>query len=272
MQLLRSAAKHCLLCPLAVAALLGANIAVAQPPPPPELDGTKTAAENGDPSAQDKLGDRYFHTLNMKEALIWYRKAAIQGVANSQFQAATILNREGTDAYGMVANPILVDEALKWYIKSAARDFKRAQIELGRIYEDGKLLKQDYAEAYKWYFLGQNIQGVEKASAKMALDQLILKMTQDQIKEGRQRVEIFLAGGGRDMPEPLLAKWLILNDISGPDDHRLAIINGHTFEASEEALVKINGQKIRIKCLEIRKDSVLIDAEGAEKQIELKLK
>jgi len=44
-----------------------------------------------------------------------------------------------------------IPEALKWYRKSAAKGNPDAQNELGRMYEDGEGVKQNYVLAPKWY-------------------------------------------------------------------------------------------------------------------------
>ncbi|MEY2427727.1 MAG: hypothetical protein QOJ40_612 [Verrucomicrobiota bacterium] len=57
-----------------------------------------------------------------------------------------------------------------------------------------------------------------------------------------------------------------LDGISGPPDHRLAIINYKTFETGEEAEVNTNAGKMRIHCLEIGADTVIIQV-GAERRV-----
>jgi hypothetical protein len=240
----------------------------------PFLAQIKAAAENGDAKAQDQLGDAYYGHFDYTNAQIWYRKAAEQGVANSQYQMGEMLIRQGYDFLRKKPkSPEKVDEAMKWYLLSARQRFQKAELELGRDYENGQFLKQDYVEAYRWYSLAHDVPTLEVV-AKVYRDQLILKMTQDQINEGERRVQKFLASNGADeaMPIPSFVDHLKLSGISGSEKHLLAIINNHTFEAGEEAQVKIDGRIVKIRCLEVRKDSVLIKVEGVEKQIELKLK
>jgi hypothetical protein len=55
--------------------------------------------------------------------------------------------------------------------------------------------------------------------------------------------------------------WLTqikLSGLSGPIDRRLAIINDKTFSSGEELNVKLAGKSLKVKCLEIRDQSVLI--------------
>jgi hypothetical protein len=59
---------------------------------------------------------------------------------------------------------------------------------------------------------------------------------------------------------------LRLNGISGTADRRLAIINNQTFETNEEGEVPTNPGRARIRCLEIKADSVLVQV-GAEQRV-----
>jgi len=63
---------------------------------------------------------------------------------------------------------------------------------------------------------------------------------------------------------------LKLNGISGVAPRRLAIINNHTFEANEEGAVSTATGPVRIHCLEIRADSVLIQMGGEQRVLRLR--
>src|SRR5438309_1919912 len=52
--------------------------------------------------------------------------------------------------------------------------------------------------------------------------------------------------------------FLSLKGISGSKVHRLAIINNKTFEAGEEGDLKTGSQTVRVKCVEIRDDCVVV--------------
>jgi len=57
---------------------------------------------------------------------------------------------------------------------------------------------------------------------------------------------------------PNVTAELRLNGVSGSPDHRLAIINNKTFEVGEEADVFSNSDRVRIRCLEIKPESVIV--------------
>jgi TPR repeat protein len=54
-------------------------------------------------------------------------------------------------------------EAGKWCRKSAEQHNKQGECLLGLLYEDGKGVKQDYAEAAKWYIKGECARGLAKS-------------------------------------------------------------------------------------------------------------
>jgi hypothetical protein len=63
---------------------------------------------------------------------------------------------------------------------------------------------------------------------------------------------------------------LKLNGISGTADHRLAIINNHTFETGEEGEVVSNMGRSRIICKDIKADSVRVLISGEERILRLR--
>jgi len=64
---------------------------------------------------------------------------------------------------------------------------------------------------------------------------------------------------------------LKLKVLSGPPDHRLATINNHAFEAGEEAEVISGDRRIRIRCVEIKADSVVVQVGNERKELKMKL-
>jgi hypothetical protein len=63
---------------------------------------------------------------------------------------------------------------------------------------------------------------------------------------------------------------LHLNGISGTVDRRLAIINNQTFQTNEEGEVPTNPGRARIRCVEIRADSVLVQVGGEQRVLRLR--
>src|ERR1019366_9551834 len=71
--------------------------------------------------------------------------------------------------------------------------------------------------------------------------------------------------------QPPVVVWeLKLNGMSGPADHRLSIINNHTFETGEEGEVVSNVGRSRIICKDIKADSVRVLISGEERILRLR--
>jgi hypothetical protein len=63
---------------------------------------------------------------------------------------------------------------------------------------------------------------------------------------------------------------LKFNGLSGTVEHRLAIINGRTFDQGEEAEVRSGAARVRVKCVEIKTDYVIIEAAGQRQVLRLR--
>jgi hypothetical protein len=65
---------------------------------------------------------------------------------------------------------------------------------------------------------------------------------------------------------------LTLKGISGVGQHRFALINDVTLEASEKGRVRVGQTNVIVRCLEIRSNSVVIEIAGAKEKKELFIK
>jgi TPR repeat protein len=106
------------------------------------------SAEAGNDIAQKFLGDCYDTgrgvSKNRTEAVKWYRKAADQGLAASQYELGVgYAVGEGV--------PKDKTEAVKWYRKAADQGLAEAQFNLGGCYVFGEGVPKDYSEAVKWF-------------------------------------------------------------------------------------------------------------------------
>ena len=73
-------------------------------------------------------------------------------------------------------------------------------------------------------------------------------------------------GGGADSgggDQPGKTDDLRLCGLSANPQHRLAIINNQTFAEGETARVEFSGAKVKVRCKEIRTNSVIVQWEGA---------
>jgi hypothetical protein len=60
---------------------------------------------------------------------------------------------------------------------------------------------------------------------------------------------------------------LVLRGISGPPNHRLAIINSHTFGVGDEASLVTSQGPVHIRCVEIKANSVVIESSGQRHEL-----
>ena len=64
-----------------------------------------------------------------------------------------------------------------------------------------------------------------------------------------------------------VAAGLALKGFSELAGHRLAIINNHPFEPGESGDVATPEGRVRIRCLEVRKDSVVVEIAGERREL-----
>jgi len=235
----------------------------------------KAAADAGDPAAQDKLAGQFILRTDTKQAEFWYRKSAEHGYAHAQGKLGDmLLNRSRMSINGTPAQRAAMgEEALKWVTLAANQGDKRGQADLAGICLEGKLVKPDLIEAYKWGDLAAQGSMIDTATitGRSTRDSAILKMSPDQNSEARKRVAAFTphVPGKDELPEPSWVEQIKLFGVSGTADRRLAIIGGTTFSPGETASVKVAGKTIKVRCLEIRKKSVLVEIDGLDKPREL---
>jgi TPR repeat protein len=145
----------------------------------------RKAAEQGHAEAQFGLGAIYAHT-DYTQAASWYRKAAEQGHADSQrclgefyvcgwgvemdyAQAAFWMRK-------MVEQAVETEERLSvilsvddyWLRTAAEQGIVNAQYLLGWLYHHGRHVRQDHAQAAKWYRMAAE-QGDTEAKCKLRL-------------------------------------------------------------------------------------------------------
>ncbi len=114
-----------------------------------EFGAVRAAANTGDPKAQLELGHRYFFgregaSKDYSQALIWYHKAADQGVVGAEVNLGVMY------AYGKGV-PLDFAQAISWYRKAAEQGDSDAEVNLGVLYAEGHGVPQDFAQAASWY-------------------------------------------------------------------------------------------------------------------------
>ncbi len=76
-------------------------------------------------------------------------------------------------------------------------------------------------------------------------------------------------GTAEAAPHVVTISSLSLKGISGTPDHRLVIINNHTFAEGEEGDVAVLGGRIHVHCIQITSHSAIIEAAGQRRELTL---
>ncbi len=126
-------------------------------------------AEQGDPEAQNRLGDIFSEgrgaAKDYSQALLWYQKAADQGFAPAEFSlAVAYFSGQGAPQDNRAA--------VTWYRKAAEQGYADAEANLASLYEHGWGVSQNFWEAANWYRKAAD-QG--DASSQFSLAQLYAK-------------------------------------------------------------------------------------------------
>jgi TPR repeat protein len=144
-------------------------------------------AESGNPDAQFNVAIMLENgqgvERNLFAALGWYELAAGQKYPFSK-QMITQIRQTIAKEHR--------ETLLKWLPKAEAGDAP-SQIAASNIYADGKILKQDRAEALKWLLIAQeNIQNTSELNRIERLRTLLTNnMSSSQIEEAQNRVLIW---------------------------------------------------------------------------------
>jgi uncharacterized protein len=172
-----------------------------------KIEFIKILANKNDSHAQFVLGDLYREGIRIKkdpkEALKWYKKAAIQGHTEAQVRMGYMCAM----GLGIHYNP---QKALFWYKEAAKQDYPTAYFNLGTMYCVGEGVTRDYATAIKYY----------------------LKAAQyDDVLSQRMLGIIYLNGLGGYQDDQEAIKW-----------HKAAIKNGDPYAKVNLAFMLLHGR------------------------------
>lgn len=152
-----------------------------------------------------------------------WKPFAVLGDATLQFNIGTIYASK--DAF------IDYDKALKWYRLSAFQDFPNAQVNLGKMYEEGKGVPKDYATAVAWYTLAAE---QELASAQYNLGQMyrkgngVLKDLSETMKWYKLSAEQGFADAQNNIGAAyMLGEGVLKDNITAHMWFNIASANGH---------------------------------------------
>lgn len=109
-------------------------------------------ANEGNPLAQLRLGDLYYHGKGIGEdetmAIHWWKKSAASGNAEAMYQIAHAYLFGSTVAKSV---PDPDREAATWYFQAASAGHAEAAYTLGLLFIAGKGVVEDRNEAIRWF-------------------------------------------------------------------------------------------------------------------------
>jgi len=121
----------------------------SKPLSPAEISQLQTKAQEGDSTAQLKLGRAYEDGNSIpqsdNQAMKWYRAAAEQGNATAQVEVGLMFRLGAQDKV----------EAVKWYRKAAKQENPDALFNLGAAYYNGDGVDSNIIAALAWFLLAQ---------------------------------------------------------------------------------------------------------------------
>ena len=149
------------------------------------------AGDSSDPVAQCKLADRCYAGDDLYHAELLYSKAAVQGLADAQFGLGRLLM---VPVYHMESGKVIARKpnfagAAEWLLRAANQGHVVAQVYLGNFYRDGKGVKQDYVEAFKWYEIAVRSKNTD---VKTDRDALLPRLSAEQVTEAQRQADAFL--------------------------------------------------------------------------------
>jgi len=156
--MIAASAAAMLMCGAAMAADSGARL--------PSFNELKAQAEKGNPVAQNNLAAMYATgegaPKDMKQAAVWYTKAAEAGYAIAQHNLGGMYET----GQGVDSDPAT---AAVWYALAAEQGDGWAQVSLASLHAAGKLVQNDLSTAYRWSVVASSNQDKEVRDAAAGL-------------------------------------------------------------------------------------------------------
>lgn len=156
-------------------------------------------ADAGEPEAQNILSREHEHKNDFKEALYWLLKLAENCENKPDACPNTASSRSKGNVYMRVGTYYKegkggtvkdLQEALKWFKKSAAAGYGPAQVELSFMLKEGIGGTANLVEAHKWASLAASNGGKVPQDLLKGIEQ---KMTTTEIEESKKNTAEWIA-------------------------------------------------------------------------------
>ena len=155
-----------------------------------DIQGLSQPAKAGQAGAQFYLGTKYEYgkdvKQDIKQAFVWYKAAADQGLASAQLNVGRML----IDGKGTSKNEALGRQYLE---KAASRGDNRASFNLALLDEK----KRNFVGAYQWYELSTRDGMLDNKVISLSEGKktaLAANLTQEQIRQARDRADQWIQG------------------------------------------------------------------------------
>lgn len=235
---------------------------------------TRRKAEAGDADAQVAFGNILTSHWRHADALLWYRRAAIQGNPAGQARLGRTL------LYGALGNPndqtVQAEplHGLRWTFMAATNHDQGACWDMSNALQRGLGTDVDLIAAYAWLKLSSE-SWPGGAGDRIELNDLALKMNTADVQRAQILASQFRAGQwqlpvARIVPDGDSRLKLTGITAIGPKNS-FAVISGKVVSEGELATIPLKPIPLRLKCLRISMDSVLILVDGEDRPRLLRL-
>jgi len=232
----------------------------------------KKKAEAGNAEAQVTLGNVLAAHFRRSEALGWYRKAAAQGNIDAEYYIGEMLlfGGYGDSTNAVQPNPV---EGLRWTFMAATNLNPAAYYNMSRALRQGLGTSADPVAAYAWLILLSETP-TRAHLARLEINEMALRISTADIERAKNLAAQFKAGYwqrpvARVIPEG--DSHLKLTGVAFGMKTPQAVINGKTMSEGESATIALKAGTLRLKCLKIQKDSVMISIDGEDQPRVLRL-
>jgi hypothetical protein len=264
---------------LATIAITAAPVRAEAPPRPAaaapvDEPALRTQAESGDARAQVALGDRLADRFQSTDALVWYQKSAAQGDVEGEFHLGQMLlfGAGGVpDSFAVVPNP---PDGLRWTFLAATNLHPMACWNLSKALRRGIGANTNLVESYAWLTVFAQI-SPGSVAARTGLNEMAVAMDKASVQEAQNLARQFNAGHWRApvaLIPPKVDPGLKLGGVFYVPSDPVAMINGQLFSQGQSAKIHSRAGAVTIKCLKIEKDSVIVEIEGEETPLLLRMR
>ena len=151
-----------------------------------ELETVQPAAEGGDATAQNRLGEMYEFGYGVKrdpaKAIEWYKRAADQGLVIAQHNIGRSYN------FGTGVQQDFT-QAERWYRKAAEQGHTDAMFFLGALYSNAHGADASHGtniSAYAWL---QNAMELGNPTARAIQSRIVMKLSDKELEEAKRLAE-----------------------------------------------------------------------------------